>query len=105
METRLFHPRAHGHVTSRRLESDPLTGVVGVGVHVQVGGLLGVVRPPHHTPDLPSLQPHQVREVGVVLAQGRVERGGGVAFLPLHQRRQQRAAAQASHAGAPRKQP
>lgn len=82
----------------------PLTGVVGVGVHVQVGGLLGVMRTPNHTPHLPSLQPHQVGEVGVVLAQGRVERGGRVAFLPLHQGRQQRAAAQAADAGAPGKQ-
>lgn len=86
------------------LERDPLTSVVGVGVHVQVGGLLGVMRTSNHTPNLAPLQPHQVREVGVVLAQGRVERRRGVALLPLHQRRQQRAAAEASDACAPRKQ-
>lgn len=42
--------------------------------------------------------------MGVVLAQGRVERGGGVAVLPLHQRGQQRASAQASDSSAPGEQ-
>lgn len=51
-----------------------LTCVVGVGVHVQVGGLLGLLWPPDHAPHLAPLQPHQVREVGVVLTQRGVER-------------------------------
>lgn len=46
-----------------------LTCIVGVGVHVQVGVLLGLLWPPDHTPHLAPLQPHQVREVGVVLTQ------------------------------------
>lgn len=88
-----------------------LTSVVGVGVHVQVGVLLGLMRPPDHTPDLPSLQPHQVGEVRVMLAllaQRGVERGRGVALLPLQQRRQQRrppGATEASDAGASGQQP
>ena len=65
-----------------------LTSIVGVGVHIQVGGLLGLLWTPNHTSDLPPLQPHQVREMGVVLAllaQRGVERGRGVALLPLQQ--------------------
>lgn len=69
------------------------------------------MRPPNHPPDLPALQPHQVREVRVVLAlvaQRGVERGRRVSVLPLQQWRQQRGAAgaaQAAHAGAAGQQP
>lgn len=64
------------------------------------------MRSPNHASDVPPLQPHQVGEMGVVLAQGGVERGRGVALLPLHQWRQERrAAAEASDAGAPGQQP
>lgn len=63
------------------------------------------MRPSNHTSDLPPLQPHQVGEVGMMLAQGGVERGRGVAFLPLHQRRQERRpASEASDPGTPRQQ-
>lgn len=88
-----------------------LTSIVGVGVHVQVGVLLGLIWPPNHTPDLPPLQPHQIREMGVVLAllaQGGVERGRGGALLPLQQLGQERrlaAAPEASDAGASGQQP
>lgn len=66
-----------------------LTSIVGVGVHVQVGVLLGLVWPSNHASDLTPLQPHQVREMGVVLAllaKGGIERGRGVALFPLQQR-------------------
>ncbi len=70
-------------------ESVPsLTSIVGVGVHVQVRVLLGLMWPSNHTSNLAPLQPHQVREMGMVLAlmaQGGVERGRGVALLPLQQ--------------------
>lgn len=71
-------------ITSLRASS--LTGIVGVGVHIQVGVLLGLMGSSNHTSDLPPLQPHQVGEVGVMLTQRGVKRGRGVALLPLHQR-------------------
>jgi len=45
-----------------------LTSVVGVGVHVQVGVLLGLMWSPNYRSDFPPLQPYQFREMGVVLA-------------------------------------